>query len=231
MVYCDWEYQLHYKLENGFFIGETLVTQELYELVMGENPSLHKDINKYPNAPKHPIENVSWYEAIIFCNKLSEMNKLDNCYTITNIEKEFIKLYNQTQITADVSFDGKKNGYRLPFLDEWTYAARAGTKNKYPGTNVLSAIEDYMWTLKNSKNQTHPVAMKKPNEWGIYDMLGNVKEWSQQGLENATNRKYVRTIGYNDQPYDTEKDYISDLSSLAKEQKSNATGFRIVRNF
>lgn len=133
------EKPVHSVTLSDYYIGETEVTQELWEAVMGSNPS-------YFSGDQKPVEYVSW----------------DDC-------KEFItKLNNLT---------GKD--FRLPTEAEWEYAARGGNKSKgykYSGSNTIS---DVAWYGDNSSETTHNVKTKSPNELGIYDMTGNVREWCE----------------------------------------------------
>ncbi len=149
-------------IESPFLLGETEITQELYEKVMGKNPSGFKN-------PQNPVEMVSWENAILFCNTLSKLQGLDECYT------------KKSNAECDWLCDFSKNGYRLPTEKEWEYAAKAGTQNKWAGTNENDKVSEYAWTADNSEIngelQTHPIKQKKPNEWGFYDMNGNVNEW------------------------------------------------------
>jgi len=189
MVLCLGTKDLH-----NFLIGEIEVTQELYELVMGNNPSHFNDKNSYNpegqynkklgDTSKHPVECVSWLDAITFCNKLSELQGLDPCYKIVSTSNLSISGAMTDRIcSAKVDCDTKKNGYRLPTNEEWRYAALAGTNNKYAGTNDEGKLGEYAWYRDNSNNHTHPVATKKPNEWGLYDMNGNVSELNNDGSE------------------------------------------------
>jgi len=146
-------------IDTSFLLGETEITQELYEKVMNTNPSFYK-------RPQNPVENVSWVDAIQFCNKLSKLQGLDKCYT-----------NNPKSLDYRLDCDFTKNGYRLPREKEWEYAAKAGTQNRWAGTDDESKLGEYAWFYKNSMLSTHLVGSKDPNEWGFYDMSGSVKEW------------------------------------------------------
>ncbi len=166
------------EIERSFLLGEIEITQELYKLVMGNNPSIC-NVWDDGNSSQRPVENVTWYDALLFCNKLSELQGKKPYYEIdsstllfTTLEKHFVQT------------NGNANGFRLPYEKEWEYAAKAGTNNKYAGTNDERNLGEYAWFSENSKinpndkeGRTHPVKTKKPNEWGFYDMSGNVFEW------------------------------------------------------
>ena len=149
---------------ESFYMGTYLVTQEEYEELMGENPSHFK-------GEKLPVEQVNYYEVTEYCNALSLKEGLKPAYTRDG---------------PKIILNQKANGYRLPTEYEWEYACRAGTTTQfYTGTNISTDEANYNGDKPYNDNdkglnrrETTPVGSFAPNPWGLYDMHGNVWEWT-----------------------------------------------------
>jgi len=138
---------------GSFYLDKFLVTQELYEKIMGVNPSKRK-------SKSNPVERTQWTDAVRFCNKCSELDGLTPCYNLETWECNF-----------------EADGYRLPTEAEWEYACRAGSQTQYHFVNSDTELPLYAWFKQNSGGKTHPVGELRPNYWGLYDMHGNVWQW------------------------------------------------------
>ena len=146
------------RITRPFYLGVYEVTQGQYQAVTGEKPSSNN------GSDELPIEHISWLDAVKFCNKLSERERQQPFYEINGNDDVRVP-------------DWNASGYRLPTEAEWEYACRAGSTTVFYFGPDESELGDYAWFVDNSGRQTHPVGQKKPNAFGLYDMLGNVYEW------------------------------------------------------
>ena len=201
-----------------FSILATEVTQELYESVMGENPSGFKEEKNLP------VEKVSWYDAVVFCNELSKKCGLTPVYAVdgeTDVEKWSYAPHKGNEIIGTVSQNENASGYRLPTVEEWRYVAKGGQEFKYSGSDKLDEVG---WYYNNSESKTHPVAQKDPNGYGLYDMSGNVWEWCWDSRSDRRCRcggSWLSGAGY----CEVDGGYWNDAYST-----SSGVGFRIVRS-
>ncbi|MBN1593207.1 MAG: formylglycine-generating enzyme family protein [Candidatus Coatesbacteria bacterium] len=151
---------------SAFSISETEITEKQWEDVMGWKDCLS------PKGDFYPVENVTWFDCLSFCNELSRADGYAECYTITNVQLNGMHI-----ASADVDCDFDANGYRLPTGAEWEYACRAGTVTRFYTGDLESDLDLAGWFYSNSSMEKHAVAEKTSNSLGLFDMHGNVLEW------------------------------------------------------
>ena len=229
----------------NLIVSDHEVTRGEYKAVIGSDPSTVKSYDKDGNELEgdavlnNPVNYVSWYDAIVYCNKLSMQENLTPCYTINGstdpdvwgaVPTERDDPLCDTWDAATCDFNA--NGYRLPTEAEWEWLARGGENNEYAGSDN---VDDVAWS---NDTGTREVKTKAPNGYGLYDMSGNVYEWcwdwydsisSSSAADGATSGDFrVRRGGswyYND-------GYcrVADRHGSYPNYRSNCGyGFRVVR--
>jgi sulfatase modifying factor 1 len=159
----------------AFAISRYPVTEALYRSII--------DSRAAADNPLAPVVEVSWFDAIAFCNRLSALSGLDPCYTVDG---------------ESVTWNQNANGYRLPTEAEWEYASRAGSNAVRYGE-----LDDIAWHAGNSGGMPHRVGQKAPNAFGLHDMIGNAWEWCWDRYDPEVYGEYrvFRGGGWLDEPH------------------------------
>ena len=216
------------------------VTQDMWMEVMEENPSEFK-------GGRRPVENVSWWDALEYCNKLSEKYNLEPVYDLSKKDEGILKI---NQLGGETEYPNiadfrKTEGFRLPTVLEWEWFARGGEVAIQDGTfnyeySGSSNIDEVAWYKENSGRQTHDVGTKKPNQLGLYDCSGNVWEYCYDTYtfgyipeelayiyDASQDDRYVRGGAWGIDSYCSS--VFNNEISISNTNESEYLGFRIVR--
>lgn len=186
------------RITRPFYLSATEVTQEEFESVMDKNPSAFSKIGASAASVNNvatgrfPVENVTWFDAIEFCNLLSKKEKLKEYYELDAIDRD-----GDVIRSATVNVIGGP-GYRLPTEAEWEYACRAGTTTSYVTGEPIALLGQAAWyggtadIAGNSQERSHRVGLKIPNDFGLFDMHGNVSEWCHDWYDYSAYERAAR---------------------------------------
>lgn len=194
---------------DAFLLGRTQVTVAGYQRDMLDPDNLIDT-----DESNHPAVEVSWFDALSFCNGLSVFQGLTAAYDLSALGED----------GEGARWDRGASGYRLPTEAEWEYACRAGTTGPRYGD-----LDEIAWYRENSDEHSHPVGEKTANDWGLHDMLGNVWEWcwDYTDPERYSTYRVIRGGGWYDPHWSCR---ASVRRGSYPQLRLDDVGFRIARN-
>lgn len=219
---------------KDFYICNHEITQQEFAMYGMKSYDVRVELSGKSIGPYYPAHQVNWFDVLMYCNRRSVAEGLTPCFSIggeTNPDKWGTEPDSQEEPGWDdwyhAQCDFTANGYRLPTIVEWEYAARGGNgltgyQYKYAGSDILDEVAWY------ATDGLREVMQKKPNTLGLYDMSGNIEEWCWERYGNDTLRRYAGGYYY----FKDEKDFV--LSNLMQSgfltRRNTQLGFRPVRN-
>ena len=238
-------------ISRSFLMKPTEVTQGEWREVTGTSPSYFSDC-----GDGCPVERVSWYDAVAYANELSRMEGYKECYKLSGCSGTLGGGCGEDNTFCDGDFKCDEvrflgldcEGYRLPTESEWEYAARAGTQTAFYNGGITEEgwekdknLDSIGWYSSNSGKRTHKVGKKPTNDWGLYDMSGNVWEWTWDWLGDYPTSRVRDPLGpengslrvYRGGGWDSTARYSR---SASRERgipsiRDHALGFRLVRSW
>ena len=206
--------------KGEFYVMTTQVTQKLWKDVTEKSPCTFLGNN-------FPVNKVSWLDCVIFANLLSEYLGLEKVYKIPKnitLGMTYTSRDQAVSLSKQVEINTKANGYRLPTKAEWNYAAKGGKSHTYSGSDN---IDEVGWYKKNSNGKIHPVAKKKANGYGLYDMSGNVFEWCWDPYEKDSPNRLTKGGNWD---YDVKYCKLTYLTGHCPSRRYNVVGVRLFRS-
>jgi formylglycine-generating enzyme required for sulfatase activity len=181
-------FPVHKVTLSAYYIDSTEVTQADFQDLMQYCPTAN------PNQPRYAIDNASWYDAARYCNARSKKEQLDTVYSYSSAVTSGNppNAFHATNLNGCV-IHYEKTGYRLPTEAEWEYACRGGTRTDEYWGNAADSL--YLWTGNNAGGHTNEVARKLPNAYKLYDMAGNVWEWTNTYTVQYTSDAQTDPVG------------------------------------
>jgi formylglycine-generating enzyme len=214
-------------LPKPYYLGKYEVTQSEWTQVMGFNPSAFDPKKaKVADTSNFPVEQVSWFDSVEFCNKLSEQGGLQPYYDL-KVTKRVGKDSKQIE-DAEVKILGG-SGYHIPTDAEWTWGCAAGTKTKYHFGDKDEDLLEYARFKDNSDGRTHTVGEKRSNAFGLHDTHGNVMEWNEEMLSNAKTGAPMRVVRGGDWHSTAGPCTVSARHRHSPATRSNIFGLRLAR--
>jgi formylglycine-generating enzyme required for sulfatase activity len=225
-------------IDRPFLLCDREVTIEQFQrLVDDANCPASKKPDNWPGAYKHdgqtpdcPVQQVSWYDAVLYCNWLSKQEGKQPCYARSGTKEMVPEFRNGKQENVEYDkwdCDFTRDGYRLPSEAEWEYACRAVSASAFCFGDDEELLAAYGWFVSNSRSKTWPGGRKLPNGWGLFDMHGNVWEWCGEKYDQNNS---LRVLGgaFVGGPSIAHSAYRAWTNPTSR---TNSNGFRVARTY